>query len=159
MQMNRILIENANRSLGKSRDRALSQFIPPSSSREIEWNRIASRPADLATARKYRSMENVVLWRKRSRAELRAKTLTRGNDWRNGTSGKFRESTMLRDDKSSGGSSSKRPWNFRLAIQNGHKRGYPEAPGRREASRAENTLVEGEAGWRILQGEQIYVLG
>lgn len=70
---------------------------------------------------------------------------------------KFRESTMLRDDKSSGGSSSKRPWNFRLTIQNGHKRGHPEAPGGREASRAENALVEGEARWRILQGEQIYI--
>lgn len=85
--------------------------------------------------------------------------------WREGTIAatvvlprKFRESTTVRGDKSKPRSFSKRPWNFRLAVPYGHKRGNPEAPGGREASHAEDALVEGEAGRRILQGELIRIL-
>lgn len=84
---------------------------------------------------------------------IAGETLARGNDWRNGTSESFAKVRCYETIKAVGGSSSKRPWIFRLTIQNSHKRGHPEAPGGREASRAKNALVEGEARWRILQGE------
>lgn len=46
------------------------------------------RLADLATAQKYRSIENVAMKEAIAR-RIAGETLTRGNDWRNGTSESF----------------------------------------------------------------------
>lgn len=47
-------------------------------------------------------------------------------------------------------SCSKRPWNFRFTVQNGHKRSHIEAAGRGEVTFAEDSVVEGETWRRIL---------
>lgn len=79
-------------------------------------------------------------------------TLARGNDCRNGTIKSFAKVLRYEAIKVEG-SSSKRPWNFRFTVQNGHKRSHPETAGGREAAHAEDALVEREARRRIMQSK------